>query len=243
MANALAPALELDAEEVADAPLLGYWIERQGNQWSDRPEPTPQRWIENANNHITINIESFRQGRPLDRLLVDARTFKIPSLVEALVDFEQRWAVTAELLGRIPASSPGEALFIDGGDAEALVWRDGIVIGAREPLATTLRLLTKNFSKEARENYVYASPASLKSALELLPDAVKSTYVLDAESFYTEACHELAVERQKKLKRMAPTSEWGPDGRPTEGDPFGGPVAMRPGVGGSWSTVGRTRSG
>ena len=26
-----------------------------------------------------------------------------------------------------------------------------------------------------------------------------------------------------------------------EGDPFGGPVAMRLGVGGSWSTVGRTR--
>lgn len=29
----------------------------------------------------------------------------------------------------------------------------------------------------------------------------------------------------------------------SEGDPFGGPVAMRLGVGGSWSTVGRTRSG
>ena len=29
----------------------------------------------------------------------------------------------------------------------------------------------------------------------------------------------------------------------TEGDPFGGPVAMRLGVGGSWSTVGRTRLG
>ncbi len=28
-----------------------------------------------------------------------------------------------------------------------------------------------------------------------------------------------------------------------EGDPFGGPVAMRLGVGGSWSTVGRIRSG
>ena len=28
-----------------------------------------------------------------------------------------------------------------------------------------------------------------------------------------------------------------------EGDPFGGPVAMRLGVGGSWSTVGRTRLG
>ena len=29
----------------------------------------------------------------------------------------------------------------------------------------------------------------------------------------------------------------------TEGDPFGGPVAMRLGVGGSWSTVERTRMG
>src|SRR5271165_509814 len=29
----------------------------------------------------------------------------------------------------------------------------------------------------------------------------------------------------------------------TEGDPFGGPVPMRLGVGGSWSTVGRTRLG
>jgi hypothetical protein len=29
----------------------------------------------------------------------------------------------------------------------------------------------------------------------------------------------------------------------TEGDPFGGPVAMRLGVGGSWSTVERTRLG
>ncbi|MBU8809816.1 DUF1348 family protein [Mycolicibacterium goodii] len=28
-----------------------------------------------------------------------------------------------------------------------------------------------------------------------------------------------------------------------EGDPFGGPVAMRLGGGGSWSTVGRTRLG
>lgn len=28
-----------------------------------------------------------------------------------------------------------------------------------------------------------------------------------------------------------------------EGDPFGGPVAKRLGVGGSWSTVGRTRLG
>ena len=28
-----------------------------------------------------------------------------------------------------------------------------------------------------------------------------------------------------------------------EGDPFGGPVAMRLGVGGSWSTVERTRQG
>ena len=28
-----------------------------------------------------------------------------------------------------------------------------------------------------------------------------------------------------------------------EGDPFGGPVAMRLGVGGSWSTVERTRLG
>ena len=37
------------------------------------------------------------------------------------------------------------------------------------------------------------------------------------------------------------------DGNPnpekTEGDPFGGPVAMRLGGGGSWSTVGRTRLG
>jgi len=32
------------------------------------------------------------------------------------------------------------------------------------------------------------------------------------------------------------------DKRP-EGDPFGGPVAMRLGVGGSWSTVERTRLG
>ncbi|BBX25708.1 hypothetical protein MALV_08330 [Mycolicibacterium alvei] len=31
--------------------------------------------------------------------------------------------------------------------------------------------------------------------------------------------------------------------RISEGDPFGGPVAMRLGVGGSWSTVGRTRLG
>jgi hypothetical protein len=31
--------------------------------------------------------------------------------------------------------------------------------------------------------------------------------------------------------------------RVAEGDPFGGPVAMRLGVGGSWSTVERTRLG
>ncbi|MBU8814292.1 DUF417 family protein, partial [Mycolicibacterium goodii] len=32
-------------------------------------------------------------------------------------------------------------------------------------------------------------------------------------------------------------------GEASEGDPFGGPVAMRLGGGGSWSTVGRTRLG
>lgn len=205
MDKVLAQALELTAEEVAAAPLLGYRIEDL--------EQRVQPWIKIVDSTVNIDIEGFWRDRPLDGLLVESETFVIPSLVKALDDFKGRWAVSAQVQEWVGSSSPIEALFIDGGDAEALVWRGGMVIGAREPLATTLRLLFANFSEEARKAYVYASPGLLKSALSLLPDDVKSTHVPGASSFYAQACHELADQRQRKLNQMAPKCEWGPDGR------------------------------
>lgn len=203
--DALAPALELSAVEVAEAPLLGYWIENHGNTWSDRKEPTPQRWIENVNDHPTINIECFREARPFDRLLIRARTSQVPSLIEAVGDFAQRWAVSRELLDQIEASSPVAALSIHGGDTEVLVWRDGIVVGAPSPRAITLRLFTKNFSRDARREFVYAKPVLLKSVLALLPRAIRSTYVPDAHAFSRQAMAELARKKPVVLIRRSQT--------------------------------------
>ena len=66
--------------------------------------------------------------------------------------------------------------------------------------------------------------------------------VLDGEAFTKK----LSVPRDlysnvlRQLVSAFGQSLCGADG---EGDPFGGPVAMRLGVGGSWSTVERTRLG
>ena len=95
-----------------------------------------------------------------------------------------------------------------GSDAEALVWREGIVIGAQEPLATALKLLAAGFSKTARWTYVYSNPQLLTSALALLPDRVKSRYVPGADSFIDQArreraarSHEQAAKTQAALRK------------------------------------------
>ena len=60
-------------------------------------------------------------------------------------------------------------------------------------------------------------------------------YLLD--EYHPVQC--LVDHEQVLIHGQGPT----PGAALTEGDPFGGPVAMRLGVGGSWSTVGRTRLG
>lgn len=201
--DGLTPALELSAAEVANAPLLGYWLQNHGNTWSDRTEPTRQRWIERSDNRFTINIECFRRARPFDRLLVRARTSHVPSLLERVGDFAQRWAVSGELFDQTRASSPLAALSIHAGATEVLVWRNGIVIGAPHPLAITLRLFTKNFSQEARKDSVYAKPGLLESVLALLPQSIKSTYVPDADDYVFQANHEMSCEKQNRLRALA----------------------------------------
>lgn len=207
-----ATALELDAAEVAAAPLLGYWIQASTRATAEQARIS-QPWIDVVNSPVTINLKKFDLRRPLDPLLVEgsAKSAFVPSLSDALANFRERWTISAELHDRIGASTATEALRIDGGDAEALVWRDGMVIGAHEPLATTLKLLIANFSETAREKYVYAKPQILACVLKLLPDDVKSRYVPGAESFCEQAeqqaiaeAHNVAFERQQRLKARAP---------------------------------------
>jgi len=218
MNDVLAPALELDAAAVAAAPLLGYRVvelagpDDGNNTEGVRQLRVPASWIETENSPVTIDVKLFWEGRPLDDLLVkgsEASAF-VPSLSEALADFGGRWAISSQLHDRVRSSPPIEALLVDGGDAEALVWREGMVIGAHEPLATTLKLLIADFSEAARRTYVYAKPQSLESALRLLPDDVRSRYVPGAAGFYQQALresHERTVEKQRRLKAIAPKVE------------------------------------
>jgi hypothetical protein len=216
MDDMLASAIELVAAEVAKVPLLGYRIAQLtapggGNHTqAARQLWMPQRWMRNENGGWTIDVKRFWACRPLDELLVkgSAVTMPVRSLAEELADFAGRWAISSQFLHDCVRSSPPiKALVVAGGDAEALVWREGMVIGAHEPLATALRLLIADFSEAARKTYVYAQPQLLESALRLLPDDVKSRYVPGAAGFYEQALRELhqrTVERQQRLKQIAP---------------------------------------
>jgi hypothetical protein len=225
MDDKLAEALELDAAAVEGAPLLGHRIvevAEPGDSSSSRVARelrVSQPWIETENDPITIDIELFAVCRPLYRLLIkgpEASGF-IASLSEALTDFGARWAISSQLRDRA-CSSAGVALVVDGGDTAALVWRAGMVIGTYEPLATTLKLLTADFSEEARRTHVYARPQLLKSALSLLPGDLKSLYVPRANDFIQQATREQEEQIARKrewLKAKAakkPTLKIGPDG-------------------------------
>ena len=214
MDEVLAPALELDAEAVAGSPLLGYRIVEVTLPDEDsaaeilRQLRLYQPWIEIENDPVTIDIGLFSVCRPLDDLLVEGseESGLVTSLSEALADFSGRWAISSQLHDRV-SSSAGEALVVDGGDAEVLVWREGMVVGAREPLATTLKLLMADFSEAARQKYVHGQPQLLKSALRLLPDDVKSRYVPGASGFIEQAIrelHERVASKQQRLKERAP---------------------------------------
>jgi hypothetical protein len=218
MDEVLAQALELDAEAVAGSPLLGYRIVEV--TWPDEDDAAEilrqlrlyQPWIETENIPVTIDIDKFWALRPLADLLVDRSDASgfVTSVSEALAAFGGRWAISSQLRDRV-GSSASEGLAIVGGDAEALVWREGMVIGAREPLATALKLLVADFSEAARQTYVYSKPQLLTSALALLPDEVKSRYVPGAGNFIDQAKHELtaeqhqlALKKQQILKNKAP---------------------------------------
>jgi hypothetical protein len=205
MDETLAPALELDAGAVAAAPLLGYRVVEVAGYGGLR---VSQPWIEIENDPVTIDLELFSGCRPLDGLLVDGSVGPglATSVSGALADFRDRWAISSQLHDHVSLVA-GEALVVDGGDAEVLVWGEGMLVGAHEPLATTLRLLMANFCEAARQKYVYARPQLLKSALSLLPDDVKSRYVPEASDFMEQALremHELVVRKQRRLKELAP---------------------------------------
>lgn len=218
----LAQAIELDATAVARAPVLGYKMIDLARPDDDNKTMTvpqlmrPQPWIETENTPVTIDLKRFLRDNPLNDLMATGTAVSVvaPSLSEALADFVGRWAISSQLRDRVHSSTV-KALLIDGGDAEAIVWREGMVIGAHEPLATTLQLLIGNFSEAARRTFVYAKPQSLAIALRLLPDDVKSRYVPEATSFYDQAIrelHECTVKKQRRLNTTAPKTEWTPDG-------------------------------
>jgi hypothetical protein len=122
------------------------------------------------------------------------------------------WSDSSQLHDRV-SSSASEALVVGGGDAEALVWREGMVVGAREPLATTLRLLMADFSATARRKYVYGDSRLLRDALRPLPDEVKSRYVPGASGFIEQAdreSHEQSVKRRQWMKERAQKRRSGP---------------------------------
>ena len=205
MDEKLAPAaLELDAGAVAAAPFLGYRVVEVAGHGGLR---VSQPWIEIENDPVTIDIGLFSACRPLDGLLVEGpeEPGLVTSLSDALAYFMGRWAISSKLHDRV-SSAASEALVVGGEDAEVLVWREGMVVGAREPLATTLRLLMADFSEAARQKYVYADSRLLQCALRLLSDDVKSRYVPGASGFIEQAFreeHERTVRRRQWMKEKA----------------------------------------
>jgi hypothetical protein len=99
----------------------------------------------------------------------------------------------------------------------------------------------------SRRNRTDSDPLSLVRAARGVQD--------QADDLLTTAVHQaresgctwqeigdvLGVTRQAAFQRYGKPID--PRTGAAEGDPSGGPVAMRLGVGGSWSTVGRTRLG
>jgi hypothetical protein len=218
MNEVLAPALELDAEAVSGSPLLGYrivevtWPDEDSADEVRRQLRLYQPWIETQNIPVTIDIDKFWALHPLTDLLVDGSEASgfVTSVSDALADFAGRWAISSQLHDRVGSSS-SEGLAIVGANAEVLVWREGMVIGAQEPFATALKLLVAGFSEAARQKYVYSNPQLLTSALALLPDEVKSRYVSGADSFIDQAqreydaeAHKLAIETQLIMKKKYP---------------------------------------
>lgn len=221
MDDKLAEALEFDAAAVAAAPLLGYGIIEVAGPGDSNSSRAVRRlrlsqpWIETENDPVTINIGLFAVCRPLDSLLIrrSAASEFVTSLSEALATFAGRWAISSQLHDRV-SSSANEALVVDGGDAAALVWREGIVIGARESLAMALKLLVADFSEQARHAYVDAQPTLLQSALRRLPEDVKSLYVPGANDFIQQATREHDERMAKKrdwMKAKARKFKIGPD--------------------------------
>lgn len=212
MDEVLAPALELDAEVVAGAPLLGYRIIEVARLDDGNAPEMPrqlqlrQPWIETENSPVTFDIEMIWMLRSFADLLMDqseASWFMTPAS-EALADFEVRWAISSQLHDRV-GSSASQALAIIDENIDLLVWREGMIVGAQEQLATALRLLVADFSEAARQRYAYSKPEFLISALALLPDDVRSSYVPEADRFINQATHErTSLRRDPETRRFAP---------------------------------------
>lgn len=221
MADQLAAALELDAPAVAAAPIVGYRIDQVSAPGDGSSSQTARRlqvsqpWIEKENSPVTIDTGLFAVCQPLGWLFASGPTASgvFAPISDALADFGCRWALSSELRARANScASSGLVLF--AGDAEALVWREGIAIGAYEPLETALRLLMAGFSEQARRAHVYAQPTLLQTALRLLPEHVKSLYVPEAQDYIDQAereRHERVLLKQAWIKAQA---KWviGPDG-------------------------------
>jgi hypothetical protein len=197
-------AIELDAKAVYEAPVLGYEIVVTGpdddGTGSVRHLRLIQPWMKSEETGTTIQVDIFEEYSPFDAVLVTGTTTAayVPSFQDALADFATRWDISSQLHHRLQTSPPIDALSVSGGGIEALVWPDGMTIGAQEPLATMLRLLIADFSEEARRACEYAD---LQAAVDALPPDVKSQYVPDASKFCAQAAHEHSEKVQCELKK------------------------------------------
>lgn len=203
--------IEMDAAAVAAAPVLGYEIGepvRPGDvTTSPRQLRQHRRWIVSTTSPVTIDIELFAEWTPFDALLFDGATTstEVSSLGDEL---GKHWTISTRLSTQLDSAPPIPAVSVVGGGVTALVWADGMIIGATEPLATALNLLIEDFSQQARRAYVYADRRKLQDALDVLPADVKARHVPDADNYLTQADHELAIKRQQDLKPRAPQIEF-----------------------------------
>lgn len=205
-----AQVIQLDAAAVAATPVLGYHFGEFVVATADPGqsvvrEPMPQRWITSSATSVEIDVEFFHELKPFDALLGDGATTS--TLVESVSDeLAGNWTlptVAAEQLGSAAAIT---GVSVAGRGFASLVWADGLIISAFEPFATTIQLLIKGFSEQARHEHVHADRQKLQSALDLLPPEVRREYVPDAETYLTEAAtemyHKTAMERQRRLKDL-----------------------------------------
>jgi hypothetical protein len=156
---------------------------------------------------VIIDVRQFDRCKPFaqlfddEQLLDDASTSKI--VRSASAELAANWQDHQQSIAKLKPKPKGIAVAVRGNAFQALIWAQGALISAAGPIATALKLLIADFSKEERARLVQAQPSVLEKALNVFQSDVRDHYIPHAGEYLAQAYRESTEATAAVQKNLA----------------------------------------